>query len=119
MGRYFNRLFEGIKMGWEKRGKHGKRLVYYRKKRVGKRVFGVYVGPGEVGERAEREDRERREVARKMAPAPSRPAEVLRGATEGATPQVVVTATTTVEEANDVWDRLYGRTVTPRKYRRW
>src|SRR5687767_15749688 len=34
-------------MGWERRGKGGKRLVYYRKKRVNGRVISVYVGRSE------------------------------------------------------------------------
>jgi hypothetical protein len=82
-------------MGWERRGKDGQRLVYYRKKRVGKRVFSVYIGSGEVGELAEREDRERREAVRKVVPMPSEASEVLQdaarvlqGATQGATPQI-------------------------------
>jgi len=44
-------------MGWEKRGN---RLVYYRKKRVGRRVVSVYCGSGERGRAAELEDLELR-----------------------------------------------------------
>jgi hypothetical protein len=58
-------------MGWERRGKDGKRLIYYRKKQVGKRVFSVYVGSGEVGKRAERDDCERRESVRRIVSEPS------------------------------------------------
>jgi hypothetical protein len=43
-------------MGWEKRGN---RLVYYRKKRVGRRVLSIYCGSGERGRAAELEDLER------------------------------------------------------------
>ena len=36
-------------MGWEKRGKQGRRPVYIRKKRVGSRVTSIYCGSGERG----------------------------------------------------------------------
>lgn len=52
-------------MGWEWRGR---RLVYYRKERDGRRVRSIYCGPGERGERAAREDEERR-LLRGKAPA--------------------------------------------------
>jgi hypothetical protein len=113
-------------MGWERRGKNGQRLVYYRKKRVGKRVFSVYVGSGEVGELAEREDRERREAKHKVIPISFESPEVLQGATEviqgatrGATPQVVVTATTIAEDNSDAWAKYLRPQVPSRRYRRW
>jgi hypothetical protein len=105
-------------MGWEKRGRNGERLVYYRKKRVGKRVFSVYIGPGEVGERAEREDRERRELAGKTAAAPSVPAEVLQGATQGATLQVVVGTPPAAEDSEAAWVNSYVPRTPSRRYRR-
>lgn len=74
-------------MGWEIRGKDGKRLVYIRKKRVGKLITSIYCGSGERGRAAEREDLERREAAKRA----SEDSEVLQGATdsaaEGVTPQ--------------------------------
>lgn len=109
---------EGSKMGWERRGKDGKRLVYYRKKRVGKRVFSVYVGPGESGERAEREDRERREDARMVVSAPSDTPEVLQGATGGATPEVTKLASVTASDDEQRWAKFFTRPPQPRRYRR-
>ena len=85
-------------MGWEKRGKGGKRLVYYRKKRVNGRVVSLYVGSGEVGERAEREDRDRSEAIeaiRRTALAPALMTEVL----PVAPPEVLPVAPAQVEEA--------------------
>jgi hypothetical protein len=64
-------------MGWERRGKDGKRLVYIRKKRVGQRVTSIFCGSGERGRAAEREGLERREATKRASEAP----EVLRDAT--------------------------------------
>jgi hypothetical protein len=106
-------------MGWEKRGKDGKRLVYYRKTRVGERVVSIYCGSGERGRAAEREDQERREGAKP----PESPVEVLQGATpdasEGATPQVIEKAQDAVREPEYDWRRfLPKQPPPPRRYRK-
>lgn len=113
-------------MGWERRGKGGERLVYYRKKRIGKRVFSIYVGPGEAGERAEREDRQRREGARAIIPTPCEAPDVLQGATgvlqgatEGAMPQTIKEVPVTAETTEEAWARFLGRPVKNRISRRW
>lgn len=112
-------------MGWEKRGKGGKRLVYYRKKRVNGRVVSVYVGSGEVGERAEREDRERREAIeaiRRTASAPNQTAEVLPVAPPEVLPvapaQVEETVTVTKMEDEARWAEFFRPREPPRRYRR-
>lgn len=93
-------------MGWERRGKDGKRLVYIRKKRVGKRVTSIYCGSGERGRAAEREDLERREAVKRASEAP----EVLQGATpfaaEGATPQTTERAKDTASDEAAEWVRV-------------
>lgn len=50
-------------MGWEKRG-NGK--YYYRKKRIGNRVFSTYMGKGEKAEKAYLEDMKKRILQRKL-----------------------------------------------------
>ena len=103
-------------MGWERRGKGGKRLVYIRKKRVDGRVVSIYVGSGEVGERAEREDRARREVVeslRRGGSVTSQAAEEL----QVAPPEVLRVAPAQAEEAaadtkvdpEDKWAKYLGR----------
>jgi hypothetical protein len=100
-------------MGWERRGKGGKRLVYIRKKRFGGRVTSIYCGSGERGRAAEREDLERREAAKAS--------EVLQ---EGATPQPDVAPTQVVEESEEysrereeLLARILGRPTPRRRYR--
>jgi hypothetical protein len=105
-------------MGWEKRGKDRKRLVYYRKRRVNGRVVSIYCGPGDRGRAAEREDQKRREGAKH----PDLPAEVLQGATpeaaEGPTPQVVEKAPDVVRESERDWSRFIPQKRPPhRQYR--
>jgi hypothetical protein len=113
-------------MGWERRGKGGKKLVYIRKKRVGRRVMSIYVGSGEVGERAEREDRARREAVealRRGDSVPPQAAEVLPVAPL----EVLPVAPAQVEEAvadteiapEDRWAKFFNRPQQPRRYRRW
>lgn len=131
-------------MGWEKRGN---RLVYYRKKRIGRRVVSIYCGSGERGRAAELEDLERRRALRlEKTPEPGPQGEpgagreslrelferalgrrldasdVLQGATpqaaEGATPQVAQKAP--VNAASDMPDisKFLPRMPTRRRYRR-
>lgn len=131
-------------MGWEKRGN---RLVYYRKKRVGRRVVSIYCGSGERGRAAELEDLERRgalssektpesepqsepgagrENLRELFERAVRPlvnaSGVLQGATpvaaEGATPQTVEQAPDAASEPNPYWSKfLPRRPPAVRKYR--
>lgn len=104
-------------MGWEKRGKGGRRLVYIRKKRIGKRVTSIYCGSGERGRAAEREDLERRETAKRLADTP----EMLQG---GATPQPDVAPAQVVEESEvsrreqeNRWAKMLGGPAPRRRYR--
>jgi hypothetical protein len=103
-------------MGWERRGKDGKRLVYIRKKRMGKRVTSIYCGSGERGRAAEREDEERREAAKRASEAPK----MLQGATpfaaEGATPQKPEPAEDTALDEDAAWARYLGRQPAQRRY---
>lgn len=50
-------------MGWEKRGNS---KYYYRKKRIGNRVYSIYVGKGEDAEKAYIEDLKNRNLKRKQ-----------------------------------------------------
>jgi hypothetical protein len=104
-------------MGWERRGKGGKRLVYIRKKRVGKRVTSIYCGSGERGRAAEREDLERREAAKRPAVAP----EVLQGVTpeaaDVAPAQVLEESQESRREQEARWVRILSRPKSQRKYR--
>lgn len=107
-------------MGWEKRGKEGKRLVYYRKKRIDGRVVSIYCGSGQRGRAAEREDLERREVAKRRVPNAAEaevlqtvPADVLQD-DEPSTPLVNDSPKTSLRE---LFDRCVTKREEPRRYR--
>lgn len=107
-------------MGWEKRGEGGKRLVYYRKKRIDGRVVSIYCGSGERGRAAEREDLERREVAKRRVPNAAEAevlqtvsADVLRDG-ELSMPPLNDSPKTSLRE---LFDRCVKRREEPRRYR--